>query len=302
MTRRKLIAGAALLVIGVPLALLLIVGAWVRVLDRASGSVVTGGQRRDYLLYVPPSYDHAMPTPLVISMHGAAVWPAHQMNTSRWNRLADEHGFIVVYPSGSGMPRIWRAQPGQDPMVDVRFIADLIDTLHAAYNLDPTRIYVNGLSNGGGMASVLSCALSEQIAAVGTVAAAQALPIAWCAEGRPIPMIAFHGTADPIVPYDGGRSPISPVPFPSVRSWVADWAGRNSCEANPTELLVTTDVTRFDYVSCADNAAVVLYTVRGGGHTWPGGKPLPRWIAGRTSQDIDASEQMWTFFRQHRLP
>src|SRR5947209_15439212 len=89
-------------------------------------------------------------------------------------------------------------------MRDVRFISELIDTLRAAYNIDPTRIYANGLSIGGGMAFVLSCTLSDRIAAVGMVAAAQSLPSSWCTDHRPVPMIAFHGTADPIVPYQGG--------------------------------------------------------------------------------------------------
>jgi len=78
-------------------------------------------------------------------MHGAAVWPAHQMNLSRWNKLADEHGFIVVYPSGKGglEPKVWHVDRGAGLMRDVRFISELIDTLETAYNIDPTRIYAN---------------------------------------------------------------------------------------------------------------------------------------------------------------
>src|SRR5438445_12738086 len=118
-------------------------------------------------------------------MHGAAGWPAQQMNVSRWNRLADEQGFIVVYPAGSGVPKIWHVDRGAGLMRDVGFISALIDTLEAAYNIDPTRIYANGLSIGGGMAFVLSCTLSDRIAAVGMVAAAQSLPADWCQDQRP---------------------------------------------------------------------------------------------------------------------
>ena len=191
---------------------------------------------------------------------------------------------------------------GAGLMKDVRFISELIDTLKAAYNIDPARIYANGLSNGGGMAFVLSCTLSDRIAAVGMVAAAQLLPWTWCTDHRPVPMIAFHGTADRLTPYDGGRSPVAPdYQFPSIPTWTASWARRNRCGTNPVESVVAADVTRIEYTHCAHDAAVVLYTVRVGGHTWPGGTPLPEWFAGPTSNGVDATSQMWAFFREHRL-
>jgi polyhydroxybutyrate depolymerase len=187
----------------------------------------------------------------------------------------------------------------------VRFLSELIDTLRSKYNIDATRIYANGMSNGGGMAFVLSCALSERIASVGMVAAAQALPVDWCAATRPVPMIAFHGTADPMVPYDGGRfgdpfNPVKPV-FPAVRDFVARWAERNRCVTGPVESPAAPDVTRLEYENCAEDASVVLYTVSGGGHTWPGGKPLPEWRVGPNSSGIDATREMWAFFRDHPL-
>jgi polyhydroxybutyrate depolymerase len=172
------------------------------------------------LLYVPRRYDRTRPTPLVISTHAAALWPAAQMETSQWNRLAESQGFITVYPSGVGGaagPRIWHVDRGAGLITDVRFISELIDTLEAVYNVDPTRIYANGLSNGGGMAFVLSCVLSDRIAAVGMVAAAQSLPWSWCTDRRAVPMIAFHGTADPVVPYRGGSSWVSEEHFRASR-------------------------------------------------------------------------------------
>jgi polyhydroxybutyrate depolymerase len=258
--------------------------------------------KREYLLYVPRSYDRTRPAPLVISLHGASGWPAQQMNLSRWNRLADEQGFIVVYPAGSSVPRIWHVDRGPGLTSDVRFISQLIDTLEASYNIDPARIYVNGMSNGGGMTFVLSCTLSDRIAAVGMVAAAQSLPWSWCTDQRPVPMMAFHGTADPMVPYDGGRSRVPPGDlFPGVPGWAANWARRNGCGPNPIESEAAPNVSRREYTGCADDAGVVLYTVRGGGHTWPGGKPLPEWMAGSTTRSIDATSLMWAFFRGHRL-
>src|SRR5713226_142368 len=185
-----MVIGAVLVIIGLPVVLILVVVVSVPVLNRTNGTIVSSGQKRQYLLYVPKSYDRTKPTPLVISMHGAAGWPAQQMNLSRWNRLAESQGFIVVYPSGSDVPKIWHVDRGAGLTRDVTFISALIDTLEATYNIDPTRIYANGLSAGGGMAFVLSCTLSDRIAAVGLVAAAQPMDRGWCTDQRPLPMIA----------------------------------------------------------------------------------------------------------------
>ncbi|MEO6331890.1 MAG: PHB depolymerase family esterase, partial [Gemmatimonadaceae bacterium] len=239
----------------------------------------------------------------VISMHGGALWGAAQKEISQWNELAEAQGFIVVYPSGTkgDGPRHWDAGGGPGLMKEVRFISELIDTLAAAYNIDSTRIYADGLSNGGGMAFVLSCTLSDRIAAIGMVAAAQLLPWEWCTDRRPVPMIAFSGTADWAVPYNGGKSWVAPRPFPNVRKWTANWAERNRCAPNPIDSAVASDVTRRSYTNCANDAAVVLYTVKGGGHTWPGGGPQPEWFVGPTSRSINATSRMWAFFRQHPL-
>jgi polyhydroxybutyrate depolymerase len=299
----KRVIGAVLVLISLPVVLALIEAVSFYVSNRSNGAFVSSGQKRDYLLYVPRSYDGTRPTPLVISLHGGAMWPAAQMETSQWNRVANEHGFIVVYPSGvSGRgPRAWRAGSGPGLVRDVRFISELIDTLKAAYNIDPARIYANGLSNGGGMAFVLSCTLSDRIAAVGLVATAIFLPWSACTDRAAVPMIAFQGTADRAVPYHGGKSWVAPNVFPNIPRWTATWAIRNRCSPNPVDSAVATDVLRRTYTNCANDAAVVLYTIEGGGHTWPGGGPLPEWFAGATSRSIDATSEMWAFFREHRL-
>jgi polyhydroxybutyrate depolymerase len=90
-------------------------------------------------------------------------------------------------------------------------------------------------------------------------------------------MIAFHGTDDRIAPYRGGSSWVAPNPFADIPKWAANWARRNRCAPDPVESVVAIDVNRLEYTDCADDAAVVLYTVIGGGHTWPGGTPLPEW-------------------------
>jgi polyhydroxybutyrate depolymerase len=127
------------------------------------------------------------------------------------------------------------------------------------------------------------------------------LPLDWCPDPRPAPMIAFHGTADRFTPYNGAKVWLAPEPFPSIPEWTANWARRNRCAQNPVESAVASDVTRLEYTDCASAASVVLYTISGGGHTWPGGTPMPEWLVGRTSRSVDATSLMWAFFREHPL-
>jgi polyhydroxybutyrate depolymerase len=303
-SKRTIAIGAVLMIIGLPVVVVLIDAVSSYALSPITQTIVSSGEKREYLLHVPKSYDRARPTPLVISMHGAMNSPSFQMTVSQWNKAADENGFIVVYPAGTGTgPKTYFNHGWRTPsrMPDVVFISELIDTLEASYNIDPTRIYANGLSNGGGMSFVLSCTLPHRIAAIGAVAAAETLPWTWCPDSLPVPMIAFHGTADRFTPYNGGKVWFAPDTFPSVPGWAANWARRNQCGPNPIDSVVAQDVTRREYMDCADDAAVILYTIKGGGHTWPGGTLLPEWLLGPTSRSIDATSQMWAFFREHPL-
>jgi polyhydroxybutyrate depolymerase len=305
----KITLGAVAVAMGLLMALAMSAILAIAVLDRTNGSIVSSGQTRQYLLHVPDSYDPSDPSPLIISFHAGATWPAHQKNLTRWNRLANEHGFLVVYPAGNpqifNVARVWHTfERGPGPERDVRFVSELIDTLESRFNVDPGRIYADGMSNGGGMAFALACSLSERIAAVGMVAPAQSLPTDWCLNTRPVPVMVFHGDADRMVPYDGGPlgdpfNPIKPV-FLAIQDFVAGWAKRNECSAGPIRA-VAPDAKRLEYPDCAEGAAVVFYTVLGGGHSWPGGKPPPRWWVGETNMNVDATAELWAFFSEHRL-
>ena len=266
-----------------------------------NGVLLSSDLQREYLLHVPRSYDGSR-TALVISMHAAAVWPAVQRDISGWNTVADDHGFLVVYPSGlsTGGPRIWE-MGGPEMKRDVQFIGDLIDDLRARYNIDPSRIYADGLSNGGGMAFVLSCTMPDRIAAVGMVGAALLVPFEWCPDRRPVPMMAFHGTGDTAAPYAGGRSWVTSIPVQNAAAFVDKWARRNQCTATREEPRLTVDVSRLTYHNCANGADVVFHTVLNGGHTWPGGQPVPEWFAGRTTNSINATREIWSFFQARRL-
>jgi polyhydroxybutyrate depolymerase len=312
MTTRKIVIRAALVLIALPIVLVLLAfGFFYSVFyfpnrtSATAGTIVSSGQKRHYLLYIPKSYNRAKPTPLVITLHTSMSWDSAAMAISRWNSVADENGFLVVYPEGTGLgPKPWEMAGSETPsrMPDVLFVAELIDSLGASYSIDKTRIYANGMSNGGGMAFVLSCTLPDRIAAVGMVSAGLDPGWDWCTDHTPVPVIAFHGTADPVVPYNGGPSKLGGGTFPNVPEFFAKWSRRNQCGPNPIESVVATDVMRLQYAGCANDGEVVLYTIKGEGHQWPGGGRIAaERMVGPYSHSIDATRQMWAFFHEHRL-
>lgn len=275
--------------------------------NSTNGLIRSAGRRRRFLLYVPKSYQPDRPAPLVFSYHGLVQWPAHQGRLSGWNKLAEQHGFVVVYPRGSGFPLRWNAypsarHPGRAEM-DLAFFSDLLDHLCQSYNIDRSRVYVNGMSNGAGMSHLLACRFGDRIAAVGGVAGAYLYPRERVEPCPRVPVIAFHGSEDPIVPYQGGsaRRHGRYTQFPEIEAWAADWAAHNGCAGTPDLAEITPQISRISYPDCQDGCDVVLYKIRNGGHTWPGGKRLPVWLTGKTNREIKASEIMWDFFQEHPL-
>jgi polyhydroxybutyrate depolymerase len=265
--------------------------------------VTVAGQKRGYRLHVPDGLDPARPAPLVIVLHGAGLWGGAMRDITGWDQVADREGLVVAYPGGGvrGSSRVWGPTPGPRLERDVEFIGRMIDTLAATLPIDTGRVYVNGLSNGAGFAFALSCLLPRRVAAVGMVGAAITLPVDLCDDAPPVPLVVFHGTADPASPYHGGRTWVAPRPFPDIPDWVATRAAvRNRCAGEPADSAVSPDVTRRAWARCAGGAAVVLYTVDGGGHSWPGGRSVPAWLLGATSRGVDATAEMWAFFGVER--
>jgi len=288
------------------IGLIIIIWAGLSTQFGTNGRVESSGQIREFLIHIPGSYNPDLPAPLVISIHGFVQWPANQESVTRWNDVADENGFLVVYPKGTGFPLRWNTRPSEaDPGAveeELQFFSDLIDHLSSSYNIDPSRIYVNGMSNGGGMSDLLACKLSDKIAAFGGVAGAYVYPREDCHPSHPMPVIAFHGLDDQIVNYQGGDSSRAErYDYLAVEDWAAGWAEFNSCGSSPELSVITDQITRTHYSSCAEDAEVILYTIADGGHTWPGGRKLPVWIAGHTNPDIHASELMWEFFSRYSL-
>lgn len=267
--------------------------------------VRSGIMDRCYWIHVPPGYSPDQPVPLVISLHGFAERAPIQQWLSQWDTTADAETFIMVYPEGLKMPVRWNIAPDEEAKAtdDVHFMRDLIAEVSNLASIDARRIYVNGMSNGGAMTGRVACEMGDIVAAVGMVAALPLDPPRGCDPARPIPIIAFHGTADTIVRYDGGTTSLpgaNPVTYPPVAAWIAGWAQRNGCRPDPETLpKVADDVSGVRYVGCEDDVEVLFYTIVDGGHTWPGGSPID--VVGRTATSISANQMMWEFFSRYTL-
>jgi polyhydroxybutyrate depolymerase len=276
--------------------------------------LISGGIERCYYLYIPPGLDPAQPAPVVLSFHGFLSNPDSHALISGWHALAREEGFLVVYPQGTQFPQRWNAGStwGDSDVDDVQFFRDMLDHLSTLAAVDRSRVYVNGFSNGGGMTVRIGCEAADLVAAIGLVAGA-VVEMEGCDPSRPLPVMAFHGTADPIVPYEGGvmtgwllrwAAGVTDAPtyFVGAEDWVATWAAGNGCDPEPETIPQQGDVRGVRYTGCAggaESADVVLYTIEDGGHTWPGGWPIPG--VGKTSNDIDATRELWKFYQATRL-
>ena len=271
---------------------------------------------RQYIRHVPPGYDGTTPLPLVLDLHGYLEGAAIHAIHSGLGPFGDERGFITLTPNGTGVPVRWDATV-RSP--DVRFLERLLDETERVLCVDRRRVFVAGLSNGAFMTSALACALSDRIAAVAPIAGVR--DIRRCRPERDVPVVAFHGTADAVVAYDGGLGPVGlslPAPGgsgqtigelapelaegPSVPEMVAAWAKRNGCKTKTTEEQIAEDVTKITW-KCDADASVELYRITGGGHSWPGSE-FSRSIAyaiGPTTFSIVANEVMWEFFQDHPL-
>lgn len=286
-------------------------------------SLFFGGQERTYILHLPPGHDRSVPVPLVIALHGGGGNGGKMVRLTQggFDRLADKEGFAVVYPDGIG--RNWNdgrsgAETGYDTHLegtdDVGFISALIDSLIKELNIDPKRVYVTGMSNGGMMTYRIGCALAGKVAAIAPVTGNIPKNLSpSCSPDRPISVLAINNVNDPLMPFEGGdvtgpfgRKKLGKVL--SARDSVGFWARHNQCSF-PPDLTYALDPDPGDgtrireeaYRGCRDNTEVLLYAVEGGGHTWPCGLQYlkPR-LVGKTSRDMDANQVIWEFFRRHQ--
>ena len=276
-------------------------------------TIVRDGRARKYFVHVPVGYDSTKQWPLVLVLHGGGGNGSKVADLTGFSARADADGFIVAYPDavnghwndGRAVRRFKSQREGID---DVAFVAALIDRFESDLGADPKRVYVTGMSNGAMMCHRLACELSDRIAAIAPVAGT--LPenmLDASKPSRPVSVLLINGTADPLVPYDGGgvglvakRGEVISAPRTA-----AFWAGLDGCSARPGQAQVL-DVDPKDGMRVVvesfglgrDSSEVLLYTVEGGGHTWPsGGRRNPQF--GKTARDINATEVIWDFFRRH---
>ncbi len=280
-------------------------------------TTTSGGVERWYYRHVPRGYDASTPTPVVVDLHGYSEGADIHLLMSELRAYGDEQGFVTITPHGTGPVPRWDTGFGS---ADMAFIGVLLDEVEATLCVDTARVFVTGLSNGAFMTSAIACVYADRIAAVAPVAGVQAAE--GCDASRPVPVVAFHGTADTFVAFDGGvGESVADLPNPdgsgetlgdsglvdetaegpSVPEMVAVWAERNGCAVEPTEREVTADVTLVSYDCFPADAQ--LYRIEGGGHTWPGSafSQSIESVVGFTTMSIDANEIMWDFFVDHPL-
>ncbi len=274
-----------------------------------SESIQEGALTRTYYIHLPKSYNKQQATPLVLAFHGSSSNGKALAQETHLNDVADAGDFVVVYPDGyQGQWADGRGTtpPEQAGVDDVAFVSDLIDKLTGELSIDQTRVYVTGMSNGGIFSQRLACDLAYKIAAIASVSGTMAQNISTqCQPARPIPVMLFMGTDDPSVPFGGGEVDGDQGINLSADDTIQQWVVHNECSTTPiiTQAPPATDdgtsVLRSHYGSCKDDADVILYTIDGGVHAWPGSTdPAP---TSEQSDHLDASQVMWKFFQHHSM-
>jgi polyhydroxybutyrate depolymerase len=260
---------------------------------------MSAGAERMFRLSVPAGYDGKTPFPVVLGLHALTASYLLASDQLGFDAMAASYDFIGVSPSGrlgNGAP-FWFAAPTRDNY-DVAFIADLLDRIEADLCVDRARVFATGFSNGAQMSSVLACRLPHRITAVAPIAGVEFSDA--CDDG-PVAVLAFHGTDDILVTYDGdglNSTPIAdayywkghvPDGLPEHRGVDAAmeaWARHNDCDPEPAEERVARDVRRRTWQHC--RAETVLYVIEGGGHGRPEAAPGP--------SGVDATKLIFEFF------
>tara|TARA_Y100000385_G_scaffold57830_2_gene55539 strand:- start:214 stop:1359 length:1146 start_codon:yes stop_codon:yes gene_type:complete len=266
-------------------------------------SMMHDGIIRSYITYVPPSYSPTSAAPLVLNFHGLGSNAIQQYYYGDFRGIADTAGFIVVHPEGTvyqGNSHWNVIGPSIGSSVDdLGFTDALLDKLLNEYNIDATRIYSTGMSNGGYMSFHLACQLSNRIAAVASVTGSMT-PYTYnsCNPLHSTPIMQIHGTMDSTVPYNGD------IWTKSIDEVIGYWSNFNNCNTNPninvipnTNLIDQSTVEHYVYNNGDNGSTVEHYKVIGGEHTWPGSIVS----IGITNYDFNASIEIWRFFSQYNL-
>jgi polyhydroxybutyrate depolymerase len=271
------------------------------------------GRTRSYLVHIPPRYS-ASPTPVVLAFHGVGDTARKMVWMSGLSEKADQAGFIVVYPSGSGPLGHMLSWNGgncctyakRNDVDDVGFTRCVLDDLATFVSVDAKRVFATGISNGGILCYRLASELSDRIAAIAPISGTMGQ--ATCNPRRPVSVMHFHGTDDPVEPFNGGVGlKIFPrLVFYSVDDTIRAWVQADGCPTSPTVVDLPTPiddcttVQQRTYGPGNEGSEVILFIIRGGGHTWPGRNTIH--FLGRSTHNIVANDLMWEFFQRHPMP
>jgi polyhydroxybutyrate depolymerase len=264
---------------GKPLAAGLAVG------KTTTRTIASGGSNRSYRVHVPAGYDASQPAAVVLNFHGFGSNPELQDAISAFMPMSDREGFILVTPDG-GIG--WRFMQSARE-ANTAFVRDVVANVSADLCVDPKRIFAAGKSQGGFMSSWLGCVAPEILAAIAPVSGMYE-PTENCG---PIPIMQFHGRADSLIPFGGGRVLVLGN-YPGAVAVMEKWAHTNGCIGTPETVQVTPHVQRVTYRDCK---AATIQFITDAGHTWPG--TTLREGDNSTPADLPASELIWDFFKAH---
>jgi polyhydroxybutyrate depolymerase len=259
---------------------------------------MSGGMNRSYRIHIPTGYDASTPAELLFVWHGYLENGAGVETVSQMTPLSDQNGFLLVYPEGIGNSFNAGKCCGtavSSNIDDVGFFDDMLAKIESEYCVDQKRVFSSGYSNGAMMSQRLACERANVVAAIGPVAGP--IDVDSCAPSRPVGVVEFHGTSDPVVFY-GGSSPSGAQP---VETTIANWEMYDSCTPPPAQVYQMGDATCTEEATCAGGSAVRFCKIQGGGHQWPGGMSGGA-LLGKVSTDISASQTMLDFFAAHPMP
>ena len=261
-----------------------------------SGTLLDQGQNRTYALHTPTADTPTHPLPLIVALHGSGMQGQEMADKTALSKLADQENFVVVYPDA--LKKKWNVS-GKAPEDNVVFVHALMQQVQQIRAIDPQRIYIVGLSNGGILAQKLACEAPDHIAAIATVAAS--LPTqfaAHCQTQKPIAVLMVNGTADPVVPWQGGAEPNIHVgrglAIPAIPAVADFWQQHNVCAAPAQVEQVSDRVEVTHYSACQAQSEVMLVALKGAGHIWSGGG------YGESTYG-DTTQRVWQFLQRHAL-